>query len=113
MSQVSGVQVKVQESASQVIYSDVVLINGSPMGFVLNFGQWAPEEPGLVRVYSRVGMSPNHLKLLARLLAENVAGYEAQFGEIVVGDRREAPHKHIGFEPVEPDGTPPAAAGGS
>jgi hypothetical protein len=58
MGQVSGVQVEVQESASQVIYSDVVLINGSPMGFVLNFGQWAPEEPGLVRVYSRIGMSP-------------------------------------------------------
>jgi len=111
MSQVAGVQVKVQESASQVIYSDVVLINGSPMGFVLNFGQWAPEEPGLVRVYSRVGMSPNHLKLLARLLAENVAGYESQFGEIVVGDQREAPHKHIGFEPVE-TGHPPPVAGG-
>src|SRR5438270_151295 len=91
MGQVSGVQVKVQESASQVIYSDVVLINGSPMGFVLNFGQWAPEEPGLVRVYSRVGMSPNHRKLLAPLLAENVAGYEAQFGETGVGDGREAP----------------------
>jgi hypothetical protein len=111
MSQVTGVQVKVQESASQVIYSDVVLINGSPMGFVLNFGQWAPEEPGLVRVYSRVGMSPNHLKLLAHLLAENVAGYESQFGEIVVGDHREAPHKHIGFEPVEPGSTTPAASG--
>jgi uncharacterized protein DUF3467 len=96
------VQVKVHDSAAQVVYSDVVLINGSPMGFVLNFGQWAPEQPGLVRVYSRVGMSPNHLKLLARLLAENVAGYEAQFGEIVVGDHREAPHKHIGFEPVSP-----------
>lgn len=107
-----AVRVKVHESASQVIYSDVVLINGSPMGFVLNFGQWAPEEPGLVRVYSRVGMSPNHLKLLSRLLAENVAGYEAQFGEIMVGDSREAPHKHIGFEPVEP-GTAPPAAGGS
>jgi hypothetical protein len=112
MGQVSGVSVKVQEPAAQVVYSDVVLINGSPMGFVLNFGQWAPEEPGLVRVYSRIGVSPNHLKLLARLLAENVAGYEAEFGEIVVGDKRAAPHKHIGFEPVDP-ATPPAPAGGS
>src|SRR5258708_8367535 len=101
MSQVSGVQVKVQESASQVIYSDVVLINGSPMGFVLNFGQWAPEEPGLVRVYTRVGMSPNHLKLLAQLLAQNVAAYEEKFGEMVATPDR-APHAH----PI-PFATPP------
>ena len=106
------VKVKVQDSASQVVYTDAVLINGNPLGFVLNFGQWAPEEPGLVRVYSRIGMSPNHLKLLARLLAENVAGYEAEFGEIVVGDKRAAPHNHIGFEPVDA-ATPPAPAGGS
>ena len=41
-------KVKVQESASQVVYTDAVLINGNPLGFVLNFGQWAPEDPGLV-----------------------------------------------------------------
>ncbi|HLQ62886.1 MAG TPA: DUF3467 domain-containing protein [Candidatus Acidoferrales bacterium] len=93
------IQVKVQESASQVIYTDAVLVNGSPLGFVLNFGQWAPEQPGLLRVYTRVGMSPSHLKLLAQLLNENVAGYEANFGSIVVAEEREAPHKHIGFSP--------------
>src|SRR5260370_17619327 len=59
------VRVKVQDSASQVIYTDAVLINGNPLGFVLNFGQWAPEDPGLVPVYSRLAMSPNHLNLLS------------------------------------------------
>jgi hypothetical protein len=77
-----------------------VIVNGTPLGFVLNFGRWAPEQVGLVRVYSRVGMSPKHLKLLAQILAQNVSGYEARFGEIVVGDSREAPHQHIGFEPI-------------
>jgi hypothetical protein len=96
------IQVKVHESASQVIYSDVAFLSGNPLGFILNFGQWAPEQPGLVRVYARVGMSPNHLKVLARQLAENVAGYEAKFGEIVVGEEREAPHQHIGFTPKPP-----------
>jgi uncharacterized protein DUF3467 len=106
-----GVQVKVQESASQVIYTDAVLVNGSPLGFILNFGQWAPEQPGLMRVYSRVGMSPNHLKLLARLLQQNVDGYEAQFGEIPLQPQRtEPPHRHVGFEPAAPrdgGGAPP------
>jgi hypothetical protein len=98
-----NIQVKVQESASQVIYTDAVLVNGSPLGFVLNFGQWAPEQPGLVRIYSRVGMSPNHLKLLANLLQQNVAGYEKQFGPIpLLPQPIEAPHHHVGFEPAPP-----------
>jgi uncharacterized protein DUF3467 len=98
------VRVKVQDSANQVVYTDAVLINGNPLGFVLNFGQWAPEEPGLVRVYSRVGMSPNHLKLLAQLLTQNVAAYEVRFGEIVVADDRAAGAHRIGFdtEPPQP-----------
>ncbi len=93
-----SIKVKVQESAKQVIYTDAVLINGNPLGFVLTFGQWAPEEPGLVRVYTRVGMSPNHLKLLAQLLSQNVAAYEAKFGEMVVTEDRAAPAHHIGFD---------------
>ena len=107
-----NIQVKVQESASQVVYTDAVLVNGSPMGFVLNFGQWAPEQPGLVRVYARVGMSPNHLKLLAKLLQSNVEGYEKQFGEIPVTPQpQEPPHHHLGFEPTKPaDGSGPNPA---
>ncbi|GAC1655187.1 MAG: hypothetical protein NVS9B1_07800 [Candidatus Dormibacteraceae bacterium] len=99
----SSIQVKVQDTASQVVYTDAVLVNGSPMGFVLNFGQWAPEQPGLVRVYSRVGMSPNHMKLLAGLLTQNIEGYEKQFGPIPTSPQPvEPPHRHLGFEPAPP-----------
>ncbi len=94
------IKVKVQESASQVVYTDAVLINGNPLGFVLNFGQWAPEEAGLVRVYARVGMSPNHMKLLAQLLAQNVVAYEEKFGPIVVAEDRAISAHRIGFEGV-------------
>ena len=97
------IRVKVQDSASQVVYTDAVLINGNPLGFVLNFGQWAPEEPGLVRVYARVGMSPNHLKLLAQLLSQNVAAYEEKFGEMVSTQDRAADAHRIGFDTVPPE----------
>ena len=100
-------RVKVQESASQVVYTDAVLINGNPLGFVLNFGQWAPEDPGLVRVYTRVGMSPNHMKLLAQLLTQNVAAYEEKFGEVVVTEDRAAQGHRIGFDTVPPLSSPP------
>lgn len=103
------IRVKVQESASQVVYTDAVLINGNPLGFVLNFGQWAPEDPGLVRIYARVGMSPNHLKLVAQLLTQNVAAYEERFGELAMTEDRAAGAHHIGFDtPVQP---PPPTPG--
>jgi hypothetical protein len=95
------IRVKVQESANQVVYTDAVLI-GNPLGFVLNFGQWAPEEPGLVRIYTRVGMSPNHMKLLSQLLAQNVAAYEEKFGEMAVATDRAAEAHRIGFDTVPP-----------
>jgi len=97
------IRVKVQESANQVVYTDAVLINGNPLGFVLNFGQWAPEEPGLVRVYTRVGMSPNHLKLLAQLLVQNVEAYENRFGEMVATEDRAAAAHRIGFDTAPPE----------
>ena len=100
------IRVKVQESANQVIYTDAVLINGNPLGFVLNFGQWAPEEPGLVRIYTRVGMSPNHMKLLSQLLAQNVAAYEEKFGEMAVATDRAAEAHRIGFDTVPPTAKP-------
>ncbi|HEX6488388.1 MAG TPA: DUF3467 domain-containing protein [Candidatus Dormibacteraeota bacterium] len=93
------IQVTVQPGSEQVVFSDVVVLNGGPTGFVLNFGQWAPDQPGLVRVYSRVGLSPNHLKMLWKLLEQNIQGYEAKFGAIPIGDTPEVPHSHIGFEP--------------
>jgi hypothetical protein len=96
------IRVKVQESANQVVYTDAVLISGNPLGFVLNFGQWAPEEPGLVRVYTRVGMSPNHLKLLSQLLAQNVTAYEEKFGEMADTEDRAAHGHRIGFDTVPP-----------
>src|SRR5260370_20622838 len=100
------VRVKVQDSASQVIYTDAVLINGNPLGFVLNFGQWAPEDPGLVRIYTRVGMSPNHMKLLSQLLLQNGAAYEARLGEGVVTEDLAASARRIGFDAAAP---PPKA----
>lgn len=93
------IQVTVQAGAEQVVYSDVVVLNGGPQGFVLNFGQWAPDQPGLVRVYARVGVSPNHLKMLSKLLQQNIEGYEGKFGEIPIGETPQVPHSHIGFEP--------------
>lgn len=56
-----------------------------------------------MRVYSRVGMSPNHLKLLAQLLAQNVAAYEEKFGEMALTEDRAARGHHFGFDTIPPE----------
>jgi len=47
-------------------------------------------------------MSPNHLKLLAQLLSQNVQAYEARFGEMVVTEDRAANAHRIGFDTEPP-----------
>jgi hypothetical protein len=48
-------------------------------------------------------MSPNHLKLLSQLLAQNVAAYEEKFGEMVATHDRAADAHRIGFDTVPPE----------
>jgi hypothetical protein len=40
------------------------------------------------------------MKLLAQLLTQNVAAYEAKFGEMVAAEDRAAPGHRIGFDPA-------------
>ena len=47
-------------------------------------------------------MSPNHLKLLAQLLTQNVAAYEEKFGEMAVAEDRAANAHRIGFDTLPP-----------
>jgi hypothetical protein len=51
-------------------------------------------------------MSPNHMKLLSQLLAQNVAAYEEKFGEMAVATDRAADAHRIGFDTVPPTAKP-------
>jgi hypothetical protein len=51
-------------------------------------------------------MSPNHLKLLAQLLAQNVEAYEEKFGEMAVTEDRAAHAHRIGFDTLPPEPKP-------
>ncbi len=67
----------------EAIYSNFALITHSPSEFVLDFARVLPNAPRN-KEYARIVMTPLHAKLLMRALAENLARYEAQFGEIAV-----------------------------
>jgi len=64
-------------------YSNLARIAHSPADIVFDFAQVLPGEKKAL-VQARILMSPLSAKLFARALQENLARYEAAFGEIVI-----------------------------
>lgn len=67
----------------ETVYSNLARISHSPADIVIDFAHLLPADTNAV-VKSRVLMSPLSAKLLLRALAENLARFEAAFGEINV-----------------------------
>jgi hypothetical protein len=70
-------------AALQPVYANLARIAHSPADIVLDFAHLLPGETKAL-VGARVLMSPLSAKLLLRALSENLARYEAAFGEINV-----------------------------
>ena len=65
----------------EAVYSNLVRISHSPAELVFDFARQLPGQT-VARVVSRLLMSPVAAKMFYRALAENLARYEAAFGEI-------------------------------
>jgi hypothetical protein len=65
------------------VYANLARISHSPADIVIDFAHLLPGET-LAKVTTRVLMTPLSAKLLLRALTENIARYEAAFGEIPV-----------------------------
>ncbi len=63
------------------VYANLAFISHTPAEFVIDFAQVLPRMPK-GNVVSRIIMSPVHCKMLQGALAQNLANYERQFGEI-------------------------------
>lgn len=64
-------------------YANLARISHSPADIVIDFAHILPGET-TANIRSRVVMSPLSAKLLLRALTENIARYEAAFGEITM-----------------------------
>src|SRR5512145_1190503 len=64
-------------------YVNLARIAHSPSDIVIDFAHLLPGEPR-AKIRSRVVMTPLSAKLLLRALTENIARYEAAYGEINV-----------------------------
>ncbi|MEA2644947.1 MAG: hypothetical protein QOE92_30 [Chloroflexota bacterium] len=100
------VQVNIPEQHFDILYSDQAFVSHTPVGFTIDFAQLSPQL-GISRVIGRVGLSPLHLKLLVRVLSENLQHYESRYGTVPVTqemlEQHQQPAKHIGFQP-DPEG---------
>ena len=67
----------------EIIYTNLARISHSPADIVIDFAQILPGE-AKASVRARVLMTPLSAKLLMRALTENIARYEAAYGEINV-----------------------------
>ncbi len=67
----------------QPSYTNLARISHSPADIVIDFAHILPGEK-IANIRSRVVMTPLSAKLLLRALHENIARYEAAFGEISV-----------------------------
>jgi hypothetical protein len=65
----------------EAVYANVAFISHTPAEVVLDFAQVLPRS-NRGKVKSRVIMSPMHAKMLQQALAQNIATFERQFGEI-------------------------------
>ena len=65
------------------VYANLARIAHSPSDIVMDFAHLLPGE-GRAKIRSRVVMTPLSAKLLVKALADNIARYEASFGEINV-----------------------------
>ena len=88
----------------EVTYANLARIAHSPSDIVIDFAHILPGEP-TAKVRSRVVMTPLSVKLLVRALTENIARYEAAFGEIQMPVNSNLADNL--FKPFQPPTEPP------
>lgn len=86
----------------EIIYANLARIAHSPSDIVMDFAHLLPGETK-AKIGARVVMTPLSAKLLMRALSENLARYEAAFGEIKLpANSTLADNLFRPFQPPEP-----------
>jgi len=86
----------------ETTYANLARIAHSPADFVIDFAHLLPNHKN-AKIRTRVVMSPLSAKMLVRALTENIARYEAAFGEITIPQKSLADQL---FRPPQPPESP-------
>ncbi len=97
------IQVELDESAAEGIYSNFFLTGSTAAEFILDFARMLP---GLkkAKVFSRIIMTPQSAKSLQAVLSRTIEQFEKNFGEIKIHGGKDA--SQIGFQ-ANPDDAEP------
>ncbi|OOV26860.1 hypothetical protein BXU11_10810 [Flavobacterium sp. LM5] len=82
------INIELDETIAEGVYSNLAIINHSSSEFVLDFVSIMPGLPK-AKVKSRIVLTPQHAKRLIKALADNVHRFEVANGEIK--DTEQAP----------------------
>jgi len=75
------IQIEIDETTAQGIYTNLAMIAHTETEFVLDFVYIQPQAPK-AKVRTRIVSSPAHTKRLLVALQENIQRYEEKFGAI-------------------------------
>ena len=75
------INIELDESVAEGIYSNLAIINHSVSEFVVDFVKIMPGAPKS-KVKSRIILTPQHAKRLLKALGDNVKRFENAHGEI-------------------------------
>ena len=90
------INIELDDSTSQGIYSNLAVINHSPSEFVVDFVVIMPGNPK-AKVRSRIILTPEHAKRFKNALEDNIKRYENINGDIKTKD---SPNIPLNFGPV-------------
>ena len=77
----NNINIELDESIAQGLYSNLVIVNHSPTEFVLDFINVMPGAPK-AKVRSRIILTPDHTKKFINALGDNLNKYEKSFGKV-------------------------------
>ncbi len=84
------INIELDETVAEGIYSNLAIINHSHSEFVLDFVTLMPGVPK-AKVKSRIILTPQHAKRLLKAIAENIQRFEKAHGEIKDSDQPQLP----------------------
>ena len=76
-----GLNIELNEDIAEGVYSNLAIINHSVSEFVVDFVNIMPGTPKS-KVKSRIILTPQHAKRLAKALNDNIKRFEKAHGEI-------------------------------
>ena len=93
------ININIDPDKIEAKYSDQAMISHNPFGFTIDFAQQIPQM-NMIKILSRIAMSPGHAKAFSEVLSENIKTFEKNYGNIELTKQMKeevSSQKKIGF----------------